>query len=65
MTTITVALSDEHLERLTALARQAGVSVGELARAGLEDWLRQPRHDFLQGAHYVLQKNADLYRRLA
>jgi hypothetical protein len=36
-----------------------------MARAGLEDWLRQPRDDYVQAAGYVLQKNADLYRRLA
>ncbi len=65
MTTITVPLSEERLEQLRRLARQAGVSPEELARAGLEDWLRQPREDFAQAARYVLQKNAELYRRLA
>jgi predicted transcriptional regulator len=65
MTTITVSLSDERLERLRELANQINVAPEELARAGLEDWLRQPRDDFLQAARYVLQKNAELYRRLA
>ncbi|HEX5271653.1 MAG TPA: DNA-binding protein [Gemmataceae bacterium] len=65
MTVIAVPLPEERLEQLQQLARQAGVSPEELARAGLEDWLRQPREDFLQAARYVLQKNAELYRRLA
>lgn len=65
MTTITIPLSDERLERLKALAHQAGVSPEELARAGLEEWLGRSRQDFPQAARYVLEKNAELYRRLA
>ena len=65
MTTITVSLPEERLEQLRELARQAQVPPEELARAGLEDWLRQPRADFVQAARSVLQKNAELYRRLA
>jgi hypothetical protein len=55
MTAITVPLSEEQLERLRTLAAQARVSVEELARAGLEDWLRQLREDFAGAAQYVLQ----------
>jgi hypothetical protein len=65
MTTILVPLSEERLEQLRELARQANVPPEELARAGLEDWLRQPRQDFVSAARYILQKNAELYRRLA
>jgi hypothetical protein len=65
MTTITVPISDERLSQLRTLAESAGVSAEELARAGLEDWLRQPREDFLAAAQRVLAKNADLYQRLA
>jgi predicted transcriptional regulator len=65
MTTITVPLSDDRLERLKELAQQAGISPEELARAGLEEWLARPREDFQQAADYVLRKNAELYRRLA
>jgi predicted transcriptional regulator len=65
MTAITIPLSDERMERLRQMAQRAGVSPEELARAGLEDWLRQPREDFVQAAPYVLEKNAELYRRLA
>ncbi len=53
------------MERLKALAQQAGVSPEELARASLEEWLARPREDFQQAAEYVLRKNAELYRRLA
>lgn len=65
MTAITIPLPEERLEQLREMARRANVSPEELARAGLEDWLRQPREDFVRAARYVLQKNAALYRRLA
>jgi predicted transcriptional regulator len=65
MTTISIPLSEERLKQLRELAERINVAPEELARAGLEDWLRQPRQDFVQAARYVLQKNADLYRRLA
>jgi antitoxin FitA len=65
MTTITVPISEERLNQLRSLAESAGISAEELARAGLKDWLRQPREDFLAAAKRVLAKNAELYRRLA
>ena len=65
MTTITVAISEDRLERLRELARRAGVTPEDIARTGLEEWLSQRGEDFAQAAQYVLQKNAELYRRLA
>jgi antitoxin FitA len=65
MSTLTIPLSEERLERLRTIAQQAGVTPEELARASLEEWLGRPREDFLQAAQYVLKKNAELYRRLA
>jgi hypothetical protein len=65
MTAITVPISEERLEQLRELAKREGLPPEELARAGLENWLQQPREDFLRAASYVLPKNAELYRRLA
>jgi hypothetical protein len=65
MTVIAVPLPEERLAQLQQMAQRVGVSPEELARAGLEDWLRQPREEFVRAARYVLQKNAELYRRLA
>ena len=65
MSNITIALSDDRLARLISLAKEVGVAPEELARATLEEWLSRPKDDFLQAAKYVLEKNADLYRRLA
>ena len=65
MTAITVPLSEDRLQRLKAIAEQAGVSPEELARASLEEWLALPREDFVAAARYVLEKNRELYRRLS
>lgn len=65
MTTLKIPLTDERYAQIRELADMAKVSPEELARAGLEDWLRQPKKDFLEAAKYVLEKNQELYRRLA
>ena len=65
MTAITIPLSEEQLERLQVRASQAGMAPEDLVRASLEEWLRAPGKDFPEAARYVLQKNAELDRRLA
>jgi hypothetical protein len=65
MMSITVPISEERLQRLRELAREANVPPEELLRATLEEWLSRPKEDFARAASYVLQKNAELYRRLA
>ncbi len=65
MTTVTIALPDEPMQRLQELAANAGVAPKELLRASVERWLARPNEDFTQAAAYVLKKNAELYRRLA
>lgn len=65
MTTITISLQDKVLDQLRQKAREVGLSPEELARVGLESWLRQGSADFEEAARYVFDKNAELYRRLA
>jgi len=65
MTTLTIPISDEISLRLQELAGREGVSTEDLARAGLEDWLTRRQPDFMEAARYVLEKNRELYRRLA
>ncbi len=65
MSTITIALSDERFLKLKELAKQAKIAPEELVRASVEEWLSRPREDFARAANYVLQKNAELYGRLA
>ncbi|WP_313930858.1 DNA-binding protein [Nostoc sp. FACHB-133] len=62
---ITIDISDEQLQKLKTLAQESGISLEDLLRARIEDWLSQPTSEFAQATNYVLKKNAELYRRLA
>ncbi len=65
MTTITIALPDDRLQKLRETASLLNVSPEELVRVSIEDLLAQPEDAFRRAADYVLKKNADLYNRLA
>ncbi|MBI1903785.1 MAG: ribbon-helix-helix protein, CopG family [Planctomycetia bacterium] len=65
MSTITISLSDERLERLKEMAESAGLTPEEFIRASLEEWLAGENEEFAAAARHVLEKNAELYRRLA
>lgn len=65
MTTITIPLSDDRQSRLRDLAAQAGIPPEEFLRMRVDRWLEAPDEAFEKAADHVLQKNAELYRRLA
>jgi antitoxin FitA len=65
MSSITIPLPDERLEALKEKAARLKVSPEELVRASVEDILTRPDDEFQRAADYILQKNQELYRRLA
>ena len=65
MTTITIPLTEDRLAKLRQVAEQAGLSPEEMLRRRVESWLERPDDEFAQAAASVLQKNTELYRRLA
>ncbi len=65
MASITINLSDNQFQKLQDLARVYGIPPESLLSASIEDWLSSPKSDFTQAAEYVINKNAELYRRLA
>jgi hypothetical protein len=65
MTTITIPLSEERVAQLRIWAEQAGLPPEEFLRRRVEQLLDRPDEQFHRAASYVLQKNAELYRRLA
>ncbi len=65
MNDFTIVLPEDEAQRLRELAEEAGVSPEQLLRDGIEAWLRRPGRDFAEAAAYVLEKNRELYRRLA
>ena len=65
MNVITVTLSDARLAQLQELATRFHVSPEELVRVSVEELLAQPDDEFQQVVAAVLEKNTELYRRLA
>jgi hypothetical protein len=64
MSTLTFTGSDEKANQLAEAARERGLGVEELLRQLADDFLAR-KEAFEGAAKYVLQKNAELYRRLA
>jgi antitoxin FitA len=64
MSTLTFAVTEEKAEQLTTAASKLGVSVEDLLRRTTENFLVH-QEEFQTAAEYVLQKNSELYRRLA
>lgn len=65
MTTITIALSDDRLQKLQQIAMLFQVTPEELVRVSVEELLSRPEEEFRKALEYVLQKNTELYQRLA
>ena len=65
MDSFTLTLAEEQARRLRERAREAGVSPEDLLRANVEAWLGRDPAGFSEAVAYVLEKNRELYRRLA
>jgi hypothetical protein len=62
---IAIELTTTQSERLKAIAADLGVDAEELAQAAVADLVSATADDFESAASRVLEKNRDLYRRLA
>ena len=65
MDAFTIPLSSDDLTKLRELADRHGITPEELARVSIEELLTRPEEEFQRAVDYVLEKNAELYRRLA
>jgi len=65
MNTITITIPDDRLVKLQETATRLGISLEELILMGVEEILNQPEQTFQSAVDYVLEKNAELYKRLA
>lgn len=65
MTSITVALSDDLMGKLEDLAKRHNIAPEDLVRASVEELVASPEEDFQDALEYVLEKNKELYKRLA
>ena len=62
---ISVELSSVEAELLTSTAVRLGVRPEELVRVALSDALSRDSEEFRKAAEYILEKNRNLYQRLA
>lgn len=65
MVTITVTLSEDRLQKLQDIAAQFRIAPEELLRVSVEELIARPQADFQKAIDYVLNKNKELYKRLA
>ena len=65
MSTITITLPDERLNRLEHRAADLGITVEELVKMSLDELLAKTEEAFDQAVNRVMEKNKDLYERLA
>ena len=63
--TLSIQLPDDAERRLKEAATRLNVPVADLAAAAVRDFVTGPAEDFEQAARRVLEKNQELYRRLA
>ena len=71
MSTLTITLSEDRLAKLQEIAHRFNIKAdwtnvfSGRARVSIEELLTRPEESFQQAADHILQKNAELYRRLA
>lgn len=65
MATFKIELSESEARQIEELANEMRLAPEELLRRGIAEWLTRPRDDFAEAAAYVLEKNAELYKRLS
>jgi antitoxin FitA len=63
--TISIELTPEQAERLRDRAESQGLQPEEFATAAIQNLIAQPDEEFLRIAEYIVEKNAELYRRLS
>ena len=65
MTTITLSLEDEKVQKLKKTAESYGLKLEQFVIASIKDLISQPEPEFTEAVKKVLQKNKELYKRLA
>ncbi|MDO9117464.1 MAG: ribbon-helix-helix protein, CopG family [Nitrospira sp.] len=65
MATVTISLSDEEMRRLEVLGKREGLTVEQIVRLGIMDFIGQPDDAFRATAMRVMEKNTEPYRRLS
>lgn len=65
MSRITLDISDDWISEINRKADRLGISKEELIQFTIGDIIGRPDEDFERAAKYVIDKNAELYKRLS
>ena len=65
METITITVTNDRLSKLREVASDFNVTIEELVHLSIENLLLQPEAAFQRAMEYTLNKNRELYQRLA
>lgn len=65
MAILTISFSDEEMRRLEVLGTREGLTVEQMVRLSINDFISQPDGAFCAATKRVMEKNAELYRRLS
>ncbi|TKB84949.1 MAG: ribbon-helix-helix protein, CopG family [Nitrospira sp.] len=65
MATLTISFSDEEMRRLEELSAREGLTVEQIVRLSINDFIGLPDDAFRTAAKRVMEKNSELYRRLS
>ncbi len=65
MESLTINLPDQLAAKVKEAATRVGVSPEEFIKSGVEEKLSLLETDFQNAVAHILEKNAELYRRLA
>ena len=65
MAEIRIPLADDQMAQLREVAERYGIAPEEIARLSLEDLLSRSDESIQAQIDYVIEKNKELYQRLA
>ena len=65
MSTLTINLTDDRIRALEKLSNRLNIPSSELVRMSIEEILTRPDDTFQDALKYVLEKNSQLFKRLA
>jgi antitoxin FitA len=65
MSTFSITLEQDQATKLEKIAKSLGITVEDIIQLSIEDLISQSDHSFADAMNYILEKNKELYKRLA
>lgn len=65
MSTFSVTLEHDRATKLEQIAKSLGITVEDIIQLSIDDLISQSDHSFTDALNYIIEKNKELYKRLA